>query len=252
MPSQKPELPPLRTPKTFSFPSEIQDNPNPTPLSAHDIKREDSSESSASSIPTPSAYTEFLNALTPVFSSPGSATAGGSFPKFKLEACGPSPTSQPSSATSPAFSSAGSLKSPAVSLPPYSPNAKSPKSPPALRRLRIPHSIKTMGMPSPRTATPLSATPRSATGLYSPFSPADWKLRYFETPRSATPAKSVSVRQVVTRTVTYKRTPLDPPPKGKRRRTSDCKDYKEPRKEKCTESIKEISKKPELLPKSAA
>ena len=248
MPSQKPELPPLKTPKSFSFPSEIQDNPNPnpTPVSAQDIKREDSSsESSASSIPTPSAYTDFLNALTPVFSSPSSA--GGSYPKFKFETCGPSPTSQPSSATSPAFSTAPSLKSPAVSLPPYSPiNAKSPKSPPALRRLRIPASIKTRGMPSPRTATPLSATPRSATGLCSPFSPSDWKMRYFETPRSATPAKSVSVRQVVTRTVTYKRTPLDPPPKGKRRKTSSSPSLdgnepprKEPRKE---ISIKEICK----------
>ncbi|KAJ6007803.1 hypothetical protein N7540_011779 [Penicillium herquei] len=239
MPSQKPELPPLKTPKSFTFPSEIQDFPKP--LSAHEIKREDgSSDSSTPSIPTPTAYTDFLAALTPVFNSP--ASSGGSFPRFKFETCGPSPTSQPSSATSPAFS----VKSPAVSLPPQSPrDAKSPKSPPALRRLRIPHSIKTMGIPSPRTATPLSATPRSATALYSPFSPSDWKIRYFETPRSATPrsattTKSVSVRQVVTRTITYKRTPLDPPPKGKRRKTSECKEGM--RKEICQESLKEICK----------
>jgi hypothetical protein len=56
----------------------------------------------------------------------------------------------------------------------------------------------------------------------SPFSPADWNLdsngqRYFEAPRSAC-IRPVSVRSVVTRTVTYKRTPLDPAPKGKKRK----------------------------------
>ncbi|KAJ5287850.1 hypothetical protein N7478_003536 [Penicillium angulare] len=240
MPSQKPDLPPLKTPKSFSFPSEIQDDPKVLSVVDVEIKREDGSDSATSSIPTPSAYTDFLNALTPVYNSPTSA--GGSFPKFKFETCGPSPTSQPSSAISPAFSSAPSLKSPAISLPPQSPcSVKSSKPTPALRRLRIPQSIKTFGISSPRaatplTTTPLSATPRSAATLYSPFSPSDWKIRYFETPRSATTAKSVSVRQVVTRTITYKRTPLDPPPKGKRRKTQDCKDHC---KELCKEPYKE-------------
>lgn len=57
--------------------------------------------------------------------------------------------------------------------------------------------------------------------MRSPFSPADWyvegKARYFEPPRSGC-HRPVSVRQVVTRTVTYTRTPLDPAPKGKRRK----------------------------------
>jgi hypothetical protein len=61
----------------------------------------------------------------------------------------------------------------------------------------------------------------SATTLRSPYSPADWKLRYIETPRSAC-GNPVSVKQVVTRTVTYKRTPLDPPPKGKRRKMTEA------------------------------
>ncbi|OQE22478.1 hypothetical protein PENSTE_c010G00759 [Penicillium steckii] len=229
MPAPKPDLHPLKTPKSFTFPSEIQTDPKP--FSPRVIKQEDNGESP---IPTPSAYTEFLNALTPVFTSP--VSAGGSFPKFTFE---PSPTSQPSTATSPAFSSAPSLKSPSVSLPPPSPcNIKSPlpkdvkssKSPPALRRLRIPQSLKTLSTKDlPRTATPMSATPRSASAINSPFSPTNWKLHYLGTPRSATPrsatsTKPVSVRQVVTRTVTYKRTPLDPPPKGKRRKTSECKE----------------------------
>jgi hypothetical protein len=134
---------------------------------------------------------------------------------------------------------------PAVSLPPPSPcTVNSAKAPPALRRLRIPQSPKLFSSKdSPRTGTPYSATPysatpysaspysaspwsalpHSATSIRSPLSPSDWKLRYIETPRSAT-AKGVSVRQVVTRTVTYKRTPLDPPPKGKRRKTQECRD----------------------------
>ncbi|KAJ5202043.1 uncharacterized protein N7498_006706 [Penicillium cinerascens] len=238
MPTQKPELPPLKTPKSFTFPSEIQDDRKALSI---EIKHEDNSSSgSEGSIPTPLAYTEFLSALTPVFESPkGSA---GSFPKFSFEKSGPSPISQPSTATSPAFSSAPSLKSPSVSLPPPSPcNVKSPRNPPALRRLRIPQSLKTLSMKdSPRTATPLSGTPysanpysanpysttpRSTTSSFWASSPREWQLRGLE-PRSATTPKAVSVRHVVTRTVTYKRTPLDPPPKGKgkRRKTQECKE----------------------------
>ncbi|KAJ5225532.1 hypothetical protein N7468_006757 [Penicillium chermesinum] len=135
MPSQKPELPPLKTPKSFTFPSEIHDDHKVVSAmstgSAGEIKQEDSSESSCSSIPTPSAYTDFLTALTPVFSSPRSA-GGTSFPIFKIEKTDdPSPISQPSASASPAFSSAPSLKSPSISLPPRSPShLKSPKSPP--------------------------------------------------------------------------------------------------------------------------
>ncbi|KAJ5733348.1 hypothetical protein N7533_012937 [Penicillium manginii] len=233
MPAPKPDLHPLKTPKSFTFPSEIQNDPKP--CSPRVIKQEDNVESP---IPTPSAYTEFLNALTPVFASP--VSAGGSFPKFTFD---PSPTSQPSTATSPAFSSAPSLKSPSLTLPPPSPRYVKPpspkglkelkeskisKSPHTLRRLRIPQSLKTLSTKDlPRTATPMSATPRSASAIHSPFSPTNWKLHYFSSPRSATPrsatsTKPVSVRQVVTRTVTYKRTPLDPPPKGKRRKTHEC------------------------------
>ncbi|KAJ6138066.1 hypothetical protein N7471_004552 [Penicillium samsonianum] len=235
MPARKPDLHPLKTPKTFIFPSEIHKDSKT--LTVDDIKREDGS---ATPITPPLAYTDFLNALTPVFTSPISA---GGFPKFPIEKSDPSPISQPSTATSPALSSEVSVKSPttpAISLPPPSPcTVKSAKAPPALRRLRIPQSLKSFSSrDSPRTATPCSATPysagpysatqwsalpRSAASLRSPFSPSDWKLRYLETPRSAT-TKAVSVRQVVTRTITYKRTPLDPPPKGKRRKTQECRD----------------------------
>lgn len=62
-------------------------------------------------------------------------------------------------------------------------------------------------MPSPYSGTPLSAAPWSAT--YSP--------RDADPEANGKPGK-VSVRQVVTRTVTYCRTPLEPAPRGKRRK----------------------------------
>lgn len=62
-------------------------------------------------------------------------------------------------------------------------------------------------MPSPYSGTPLSAAPWSAS-----YSPGD-----ADPEANGKPGK-VSVRQVVTRTVTYCRTPLEPAPRGKRRK----------------------------------
>ncbi|KAL2215451.1 hypothetical protein M432DRAFT_128618 [Thermoascus aurantiacus ATCC 26904] len=199
----KPTLPPLKTPKSATFPSELHTGRSDS------IKREDSS---STPITPPLAYTEFLKALTPVFTSP--VSAGVTFPKFPIEKSEQS-TTQPSPATSGSFSSGDAIKSASASLPPPSPFAAphSAKSPGALRRLRIPQSL---------AYSPVTDSPKSATTIRSPFSPSEWKLRYFEAPSSAC-GKPVCVRQVVTRTVTYKRTPLDPPPKGKgkRRKTNE-------------------------------
>ncbi|KAJ5997197.1 hypothetical protein N7522_008857 [Penicillium canescens] len=214
MPSAKPVLPLLKTPKTMTFPSELHDGPltaGPLTAGSDFIKRE---EGSPTPISPPQAYTEFLKALTPVFTSP--VSAGVEFPKFKFEKRRPLPISVPSSATSTTFSTRDSPKVASATLPPPSP-APSPQSarpPTTLRRLRIPQTC---------IYSPVSDSPRSARTIGSPFSPSDWKIRYIETPRSAG-GKSVSVRQVVTRTVTYKRTHLDPPPKGKRRKTSETRD----------------------------
>lgn len=57
--------------------------------------------------------------------------------------------------------------------------------------------------------------------MRSPFSPADWSLdpsRHFEFTRTGN-VRPVSVRSVVTRKVIYKRSPpLEPAPKGKKRK----------------------------------
>ncbi|KAJ6079275.1 hypothetical protein N7467_009028 [Penicillium canescens] len=215
MPSAKPILPPLKTPKSATFPSELH-NGSSSSLSDY-IKQEDQS----TPITPPTAYTDFLKALTPVFTSPASASFN--FPKFPSEklSTATSPTSQPASALSGSFIFSDSVRSPTVSLPPPTPASAAPsrKSFPIPRRLRIPQSLKF----SPSADSPRSATPRSATTLRSPFSPSDWKLRYYEPPRSAT-GKPVSVKQVVTRTVTYKRTQLEAPPKGKRRKCREAKE----------------------------
>lgn len=197
----KPTLHPLKTPRSATFPSEIQKS---------DVKREDTS---STPITPPVAYTEFLKALTPVFTSPVSPET--SFPKFPIERSCTS-KSQPSTATTCSFPN-DAIKSASGIVSPQSPTAPvlPAKGSGTRRRLKI-SPVKT----SAKAFSPTTESPKSASTIRSPFSPSDWKLRYFEAPASAC-GKPVSVRQVVTRTVTYKRTPLHPPPKGKRRKTNE-------------------------------
>jgi hypothetical protein len=203
---EKPSLHPLKTPKTATFPSELQCK-SPFPSLNVIIKQE---EGLKTPITPPLAYTEFLKALTPVLTSPMSAGV------ISEKSSGKStPTSQPSSAATSCYCACDGRKSPNSGVPP-SPfiQPRSAKTPTGLRRLRIP------------TSSPLYSpidSPHSASAR-SPYSPSDWSLdagvRYFDRPRSGV-VRPVSVRQVVTRTVTYKRTDLDPAPKGKRRKTME-------------------------------
>lgn len=214
----RPVLPPLQTPKTASFPSEIIN----TPISC--VSAVIKQENIGTPITPPVAYTEFLKALTPVLASPPETGALQRSMSDESTATRDSITSNLSATSSiESLSKSDSYKSPSSSIPPTPYTRKNPN---ALRRLRIPHSPafspSTCG-PSPRTAISGMST---GSMLYSPFSPADWNLdsanrRCFDTPRSACP-KPVSVRSVVTRTVTYKRSPpLDPAPKGKKRKIED-------------------------------
>ncbi|KAJ5255246.1 hypothetical protein N7505_010397 [Penicillium chrysogenum] len=86
----------------MTFPSELHESP--LTAGSDFIKRE---EGSSTPITPPQAYTEFLKALTPVFTSP--VSAGVDFPKFKFEKRRPSPISVPSSATSTVFSTRDNL-----------------------------------------------------------------------------------------------------------------------------------------------
>ena len=165
-------------------------------------------------ITPPAAYTEFLKALTPVFNSPSSA--GMNFPRYPFDRPANSPTSQPASAMSSSFtmSEPQTAASATSSFPPPTPTsattASTARGPSSLHRLRIPQSMR---------FSPTIESPESATTIGSPFSPSDWKdwkVKYLESTRSK--GNHVSVRHVVTHTVTFKRTKLDDPPKGKRRK----------------------------------
>lgn len=194
----KPALTPLKTPKTVTFPSELFDN-------RRDPSRR--AEGSQTPISPPLAYTEFLKTFSPAFATPSSAT--GASPQFRFDQSRTSPTSAPSSTISTSFSAddvsrngSATLPSPALSTTPQS--ARNLNS---LQHLRIPDSAA-------------SSSPQSARTIRSPFSPSEWRFQYIESPRSAS-GDPVSVRQVVRRTITFRYPPaLDPPPKGKRRKTS--------------------------------
>ncbi|BDD64077.1 hypothetical protein MPDQ_000503 [Monascus purpureus] len=246
MAPERPVLPPLETPKHTTFPLEI-----------HGGNRDNSRRPGNKSAPItpPAAYTEFLRALTPVFSSPPSAGASVASLKFEPSSAAgrswtlntpssttsslppPTPfsgplsastwsTSQPGSEVSGSLSSCGDpLRSAPLSssslppLPPCTallpPDIKSTDNSDhgacSARHPRVPHSLK---------LPPLSAScrpPRSATSLRSPLSLSAWKLRRSDQPRP------VSVTQVITRTVTFKHTQLQAPPKGRRGRYREVK-----------------------------
>lgn len=197
----------LMTPRSAMLPSELPRSPALGFLDI--IKQEDDIKTP---ITPPLAYTEFLKALSPAISSP---STGRSF-SFSDRSGKSTPTSAPSSAGSACSCSNDAHKTSAPIIPPspYMRPPPSARSPTTLRRLRIPQSPGY----SPPTDSPKSSAIRS------PFSPPDWyldnKARMYESPRTPRSGclRPVSVRQVVTRTVTYTRTPLDPAPKGKRRK----------------------------------
>ncbi|KAF2141683.1 uncharacterized protein K452DRAFT_298355 [Aplosporella prunicola CBS 121167] len=208
----KPVLPPLKTPVSATYPSEL--------CSPSLLKRDDGEKTP---ITPPPAYVDFLALMSPA---PTSTSASFSFadkpdspatsqPSSRASSCSkpdPAPVSAPVSA--PAPSSARSDMR--VTVPPPSPFPRplSARTP----RLRIPQSPFSAGLRSPM----------SAHSLHSPYSaalsPGVWSLD--GKARDGSSTRAVSVRQVVTRTVTYSRSPLeasnvaqlDPAPKGKRRR----------------------------------
>lgn len=231
----------LQTPGSGTFPSELR---SPLATSPSFLKRDDALKTP---ITPPSAYLDFLKNMSPAVMSPMSTSTSSRFnfneksvertsePATEKPSISP-PTSQPalsrntsydsnastttttSSDSAASYSSASTStrtkpESPRITIPP-SPFAKpGPRSARTPRRLQIPQSPfspaagSARTVPSPYTSTPLSAAPWSAS-----FSPRD-----VDPEINGKPGK-VSVRQVVTRTVTYCRTPLEPAPRGKRRK----------------------------------
>ncbi|KAK7734417.1 hypothetical protein SLS57_000111 [Botryosphaeria dothidea] len=249
--SAKPALSALKTPVSATYPSELRSPHVATPTF---VKRE---EGEKTPITPPAAYVDFLKALSPVLMSP---LPTGASTKFTFEERPPtSRTSSASSATTLTSTSSAATEKPAspATSQASSPSASSDsakstdgaksgdastssdaaKTAPASAtemRVTIPPPspfVRPMSARTPRLRIPPSPfsagmrTPLSAHSLHSPYSatmsPGAWSLD-----GKTKDTRAVSVRQVVTRTVTYSRTPvddappapLDPAPKGKRRR----------------------------------
>ncbi|KAF9893576.1 hypothetical protein FE257_010888 [Aspergillus nanangensis] len=202
----RPNLYPIQTSKTIVYPSELQ---GPSTSSSTSSKREDSN---GPSVPPPLAYTEFLRALSPAFGSPEPATAGATRWSFGRPL--PSPISMPSTSSSASFPrrTVSGKRTSSMSVP-HSPALRSASSIGPIRRIRMSPTY----MYSPAS----TESPQSPYMIRTPLSPAEWRRRYAESPDGRT----ISIQQVVTHTITLKRTPsLDPPPKGKRRRTHESHD----------------------------
>jgi hypothetical protein len=242
----------LTTPGSGTFPSELL---SPMAASPGFMRREDALKTP---ITPPSAYLDFLKNMSPAVMSPAQSATSARFSfneknyanalERGLEALNPKsctfpssksgfpslkPTSQPSlsreisadSTGSAASDKSGSTVTTTFSMPlirknslnnrPESPRLIIPPSP--FVRPNAPRSASGNSAVTPRsyTGTPLSAQPWSASTSFSPRERQDAAL-------SGTPGR-VSVRHVITRTVTYCRTPtttmpLEPAPRGKRRR----------------------------------
>ncbi|KAJ4408092.1 hypothetical protein N0V91_003440 [Didymella pomorum] len=237
----------LKTPLSATYPSELK---SPMVMSATTptfawIKRE---ESLKTPITPPTAYLDFLKTLSPAFMSPMST---GTSTKFVFEGRPTSITSSASSGSFTATSGASDKDSPATSrssscsrcdTKDEAPKDEVPMSAPPTK---IRTQTITIPPPSPFTRPQSARTPR----LYipqSPFSPAAVRSpnssdsannsatfptaspKVWDAEAKSGRSRRVSVREVVTRTVTYSSTPvdkkapnfpqIDPAPRGKRRK----------------------------------
>jgi len=247
----KPELPALKTPLTAplsaTYPSELRSPAVGTPTY---IKREDAMKTPIS---PPAAYLDFLNKLSPTILSPQSAGAKFPLPEKPLLTSTTSSESivTTSSTTSNATTATASNVTTSIAAVAESSKPDSPRSVPSRSSScsvdsQNPDSIQSKPTPSavpPSSFTrlPPARTPRrlhipqspyspasvrspmSAASVYSPYSstmsPREWEADK-QIPLSAGSTRAVSVRQVVTRTVTYSsRTPIvEPVPANKKRK----------------------------------
>ena len=204
----RPALPPLKTPKTMSFPSELYDSPIKESSGSSKTQKQNTA-----SITPPAAYTKFLNALTPIYGSPG---AGEYSPRYNTEQKCRSPRARPTSAASVPFSARRRSKTPGALPTPSSSGTPHSTAPGALQRLRRPSVLY-----SPATCSPQSA---STVRTSNSASTSDWKRRYIESPRSED-VDYFSIQQVTIRTINYRRAPtLNAPPRGKRKPSSHGRD----------------------------
>ncbi|EGD88639.1 hypothetical protein H112_03558 [Trichophyton rubrum D6] len=216
-PTAKPTLAPLKTSKSPTFPSELHDSPLFSGKT-ESIKQEDFLRTP---ITPPTAYTDFLKTVTPIVASP-SSSKDKSFDRLAVS------ISHSSTATSPYFCNCSNScrKSPTVASITSSPVALHHHYRSSDRVRKTPTSAKPLRIsaPSPKLTSPSFDSPRCCSAR-SPLPPPDWitesTARQTETPRCSSCSRPISVRHVITRTITYKRTALEPAPKGKRRKADE-------------------------------
>ncbi|EMC91450.1 hypothetical protein BAUCODRAFT_329252 [Baudoinia panamericana UAMH 10762] len=234
----------LQTPGSGTFPSEMR-----SPMAASPSFQKQRENDLKTPITPPSAYLDFLKSMSPAMMSPAPTGTSTRF-SFNADKCfdkasekasdkssfsGPmsqpplsrntsydSTTSTATTSTTQSTASSNSAASTARRHRPESPRVMIPPSPfakPTLpgsartpRKLTIPQSpLSTAGLPSARSiASPylMSSTPLSAAPWSASFSPRDIDTEVINKPGK------MYVKQVVTRTVTYCRTPLDTVPDG--------------------------------------
>ncbi|KAF2752793.1 hypothetical protein EJ05DRAFT_238004 [Pseudovirgaria hyperparasitica] len=245
--STKPALSALKTPLSATYPSELR---SPMIAASPALVKRERDDDLKTPITPPTAYMDFLKALSPVLMSPlaTGASTKFTFPERSVSASTMSsfgsngPTSAPmtaketpsspvtisspasrassccdSSASKPAAKPEEKEKTTTVSLPPAAP-LNPPLSARSLCRLQIPQS--------PYSPVGPIRSPMSARSVHSPYNAAMSPREFDDKSKSSGTSRAVVVRQVTTRTITYSRTPvdtappapLDPAPKGKRRR----------------------------------
>jgi hypothetical protein len=260
----KPPLSALKTPLSATYPSELRSPMVQSATTPTFIKRE---ESLKTPITPPTAYLDFLKTLSPVLVSP---MPSGTSQKFVFEANRPNsmasvtssmssgnftPTSAPADKASPTSSRASSCchcetknkdkeNDKDKDTTSSTPEKQQPPEPPMSAPPTNTHTV-TIPPPSPFTRPQSARTPRlyipqspyspssvrspasahSVNSPYSAVSPKSWDLE-----KKTGRTRRVSVREVVTRTVTYSTTStpvdgkapnfpqIDPAPRGKRRK----------------------------------
>ncbi|KAJ8603874.1 hypothetical protein MRB53_042049 [Persea americana] len=243
----------METPGSGTFPSEIARSP--MACSPGFLRNQ---EAMRTPLTPPSAYLDFLKQMTPAMPSPMSTGRSSRF-HFGDEKCerlseitndkpatsASPPDSQPALSRNTSYESNLSNSSTNTSVSDYSAiqTAAARIEPPLSARIR-PESPRIVIPPSPHAqfAKPgqprSSRTPKRLQIPTSPFSPNNGASPYSSTPLSGAPWSAsfspsnadpeangkpgrVSVRHTVTRTIVYCRTPLEPAPRGKRRKVDD-------------------------------
>ena len=228
--SPKPVLPALITPssatfpKSATFPSQIPQSP--AQGDRLEIIKQEDNDLTKTPLTPPTAYTDFLKAFSPALSTPSTGRSP-LFDKAPYSSGLTTPITQPTSAAS----CMSPLRTSCASAPmmPRSPYMRPPNS---ARSYRGPLSSRPkLYIPQSPLWSPVADSPKSC-ALHVNMSPADWsavdaKRRWCESPKSATVStenNSVCVKQVIKRTITVTKTPvtpLDPAPKGKKRRLEE-------------------------------